>query len=66
MKRKENEQAKLEALKKAEEDGNKKGGKKDAKGELELKVSIYKDKPSLKETFLKVETINGKVIIQKL
>jgi len=53
-------------LKKAEEDGNKKGGKKDAKGELELKVNIYKDKPSLKETFLKVETINGKVIIQKL
>lgn len=35
-------------MKKAEEDGNKKGGKKDNKGEPELKVNLYKEKPSKK------------------
>jgi hypothetical protein len=48
LKRKENEDLKQEALKKAEEDAGKKGGKKDIKGETELKVNLFKDKPSRK------------------
>lgn len=47
-KRKENEELKQEALKKAEEDGGKKGGKKDNKGEPELKVNLFKENPSRK------------------
>lgn len=53
-KRKQNEELKQQALKKAEEDGGKKGGKKDPKGEVELKVNLYKDKPTKKEALLKL------------
>lgn len=54
-KRKENEEIRLEALKKAEEEGNKKGGKKDNK-EPELKVNLYKEHPSTKEKVLQLLT----------
>ncbi len=40
-KRKENEELRMQAQKKAEDDGNKKGGKKDNKGEPELKVNLF-------------------------
>lgn len=56
-KRKENEELRQEALKKAEEDGGKKGGKKDNKGEPELKVNIFNSNPSQKDKTLNIYSL---------
>ena len=59
-KRKQNEQLKAEALKKAEEDGGKKGGKKDAKGgQPELKVNAFVESPSQKDKSIQILNQNG-------
>ena len=63
-KRKENDELKQEALKKAEEDGGKKGGKKDNKGEPELKVNLFKDAPLKREILLDLLTTSGQTALK--
>lgn len=65
-KRRENEELRQEAARKAEEEGAKKGGKKDSKGEPELKVNVFKEHPLPRERILKVQTESGRCSVLKL
>ena len=63
-KRKENEEVRVESLKKAEEDGGKKGGKKDNKGEPQLKVNLFNPTPTRKDKVLSLFTDKGTTLLK--
>ena len=55
---------KAELLKKAEEEGGKKGGKKDPKTEGDFKINIFNDSPTDKDKVLIVKNEKGAGLIE--